>query len=162
QQAHNNVVAGGEIGVLTPGDYGPVSIIKAVDIASEGVGEASISVGIGPIGVFINAGAGDVMNLRGLVIDGGGVANFAVGLNTGSAVHVENCVLRNVEGAGFGYGIAFQPHAASQLFVSDTIVFNNGSSQVTAGILIRPLASGTADVVLDRVQVQNNVIGLEV
>ena len=34
-QAHDNVAAGGEISVLTPGDYGAVSIGKSVNITNE-------------------------------------------------------------------------------------------------------------------------------
>ena len=39
QQAHDNIAAGGEIGVLNAGDYAPVNISKSVAIVSEGGGE---------------------------------------------------------------------------------------------------------------------------
>src|SRR5262249_10555419 len=42
QRAHTNVDAGGDIGVLTPGDYGPANITKAVNITNDDVGEAAI------------------------------------------------------------------------------------------------------------------------
>src|SRR5262249_7458750 len=45
QQAHDNVAAGGEIGVLGPGDYGTVSVGKSVDITNDGSGEASVLAG---------------------------------------------------------------------------------------------------------------------
>src|SRR5262245_3838990 len=47
QQAHDNVAAGGEIGVLDPGDYGRSSntalfITKPVNVTNDGTGEAGI------------------------------------------------------------------------------------------------------------------------
>ena len=42
QQAVSNVASGGEIGVLTPGDYAPVTINNAVNITNDGTGEASV------------------------------------------------------------------------------------------------------------------------
>src|ERR1700732_3223523 len=49
---------GGEIDVLDPGGYGPVTITKAISIVNDGVGTAGIRVGSGN-GVTINAGASD-------------------------------------------------------------------------------------------------------
>src|SRR5467141_3462428 len=50
QQAHDNVLPGGEIGVLTPGDYGGsggprLTISKSVGITNDGTGEATVFVG---------------------------------------------------------------------------------------------------------------------
>src|SRR5262245_49768955 len=41
QQAFLNVAANGEIGVLSPGDYGTISINHGINITNEGTGEAS-------------------------------------------------------------------------------------------------------------------------
>src|SRR5262249_13960106 len=57
----------------------------------------------------------------------------------------------------------FVPGGNSQLFVSDTIIFNKGAnSGANGGINIVPATHGTANVVLDRVQMENNVNGLVV
>jgi hypothetical protein len=168
QQAHDNVAAGGEIGVLTPGDYAHagglvrLTITKSVSITNDGTGEASILATGVDVGIKVNAGAGDIVSLRGLVIDGLGLGQEGIEFNTGSALHIQNCVIRNFEGGGISTGIIFVPHANNQqLFVSDTIIFNNGSGASSAGIFIEPLfTTGSADVVLDRVHLENNVDGL--
>src|SRR5262249_22177857 len=58
------------------------------------------------------------------------------------------------------YGIGLSPSNNAQLFVSDTIIFNNGSGAISAGIYIVPLATISLNVVLDRVHLENNVRGL--
>src|SRR5262249_11655958 len=82
---------------------------------------------------------------------------------TGSALHVQNCVIRNFEGSG-AFAIAFQRAGTgshtSQLFVSDTIIFNNGSNTQSGGVLIQPLLTHRANAVLDRLHLENNVRGL--
>src|SRR5262249_30458322 len=109
-------------------------------------------------GLEVNAGVGDIVSLRGLVIDGQGGGAFGIEINLASAVHVQNCVIRNFLGNGFG--IATFTTGNTQLFVSDTIIFNNGSMATTGGILVQPAGSGSANVVLDRVHLENNVLGL--
>src|SRR5262249_4086974 len=81
-------------------------------------------------------------------------------IDQASAVHIQNCVIRNFEDPGSGYGIALQPVGSTQLFVSDTLIYNNGSSAGTGGIYIGPTDTGSANVVLDRVHLENNVVGL--
>jgi len=166
QQAHDNVAAGGEVGVLTPGDYGGgassgLTIAKSIHVTNDGTGEAGILAGAGGTGIFVNAGKGDVVSPPGLVIDGQGIGRFGVSVEQVSAAHIQRCVIRNFEGSGNAYGVVFTPTGNSQLFVSDTIIFNNGSGAFSAGILIQPFSVGGAHVVLDRVHVENNVIGIE-
>src|SRR5262249_730155 len=72
QQAHNNGGAGGDIGVWTPGDYGQTFISKSVHITNDALGEASILRPAADGAITINAGAGDIVTLRGLVLDGQG------------------------------------------------------------------------------------------
>jgi hypothetical protein len=157
QHAHDETRSGGEIGVLNPGDYGALTITKSINITDDGSGEASILPGL--VGIMINAGPGDVISLRGLVLDGLIGASQGIIFNTGSALHIQNCVIRNFESFG-GLGLNFQPSGHSQLFVSDTIIFNNGNTPGNGGVLIAPQGTGTADVVLDRVHLENNVDGL--
>jgi len=164
QQAHNNVATGGEVSVLTPGDYvtGPgLSITKSVGITNDGSGEASI-LAPGFTGIFIDAGTGGTVSLRGLVLEGAATSSATgIYVNSGSALHVQNCVIRDYEGSP-GWGIQFSPVGDSKLFVSDTIVFNNGSIADSGGILVLPQSTATAAVVLDRVHLENNVLGLRV
>src|SRR5262245_47478376 len=68
--AANNVAAGGEISVLTPGDYGGFPITKALDATNDGVGEVTtLPASTISVGIVIFAGFGDNINLRGLAID---------------------------------------------------------------------------------------------
>jgi len=153
---------GGEITVVNAGDYGPVAIGQSINITNDGAGEAGIVAAAVNMAVIVNASVGDVVSLRGLVMDGQGVGEIGLLITSASAVHVQNCVIRNFEAANVAaFGIFSQTAAASQLFVSDTIVFNNGTNGLTGGIGIVP-TTGSANVVLDRVHLENNVIGLYV
>src|SRR5512145_1944192 len=70
--AISKTAAGGEISVLDPGGFGAVTITKSITIASEGgSGEGGI-LSPGVNGITINAGANDVVTIRGLAIHGGG------------------------------------------------------------------------------------------
>jgi len=159
QHAHDTVAAGGEIGVLTPGDYGTIVVAKSVNITNDSTGEASVLVPSGS-GIFVGAGAGDVVSVRGLVIDGQTVGRFGITLATAAGLHVQNCVLRNLQTGTFASGLWIIPGGNSQLFVSDTISFNNGNGGLTGGIYLQPQGTGTVNAVFDRVHLENNVRGL--
>jgi len=163
QQAHDNVAAGGEVGVLTPGDYGRVQITKAASITDDATGQGGIQAPAMNFGVNVVTGPGDVVGLRGLVIDGLAVATVGIRIVGSHTVHIQNCVIKNFE-APAAYGIVFDADEATptQLFVSDTIVFNNGSTADSGGILVVNGSSAGGNVVLDRVHLENNVIGLKV
>src|SRR5215467_13674965 len=68
--------AGGEIYVLNSANYGPVTINKAVTITSEGA-VAGILATSGAA-ITISAGANDVVNLRGLGIDGANTGTVGI------------------------------------------------------------------------------------
>src|SRR5262249_52868511 len=95
---------GGEISVLNPGDYSVAFITQSVHITNDGAGEASVLVNLGP-GVAIMAGAGDVISVRGLVIDGQGQGQDGIFVSAASALHVQNCVIRNFQAFGSAFGI---------------------------------------------------------
>jgi len=156
--ALSKTIAGGEITVINAGDYGTVSIAKAINISNDSAGEAGI-LNPGGVSMFISAGVGDVVSLRGLVFEGAVSGTVGILFMNGSALHIQNCVMRNYEGGGVG-GLYFAPGGNSQLFVSDTILFNNGSGANSGGIVVQPQATGSANVVLDRVRLENNVVGL--
>jgi len=157
QQAVNNVIPGGDVGILTPLDFGlPLNITYSVNITNDGAGEASIVGTTAAIG--IGAGVGDVISLRGLVIDGQGVGFVGISIGTANAVHVQNCVIRNI----LRFGINVENPANLQLFVSDTMIFNNGSIASTSGIAILPVNNASVTAVLDRIHLENNVIGISV
>ena len=155
-------LTGGDITVVNSGEYGFISIPRSINITNDGAGEASISNAPGA-NLVISAGVGDVVSLRGLVIDGRGSAQAGILVTQAGAVHVQKCVIRNFEAPTAGYGILvgfIPPMGSPQVFVSDTIIFNNGSSAGTGGIVVQPVGTASPRVVLDRVHLENNVIGL--
>src|SRR6266568_6474658 len=70
QRAHDQTLADGEITVLDPAGYGPVTITKSISIVNDGGGEASIQVSGGGIGILVRAPAAAYVNLRGITIQG--------------------------------------------------------------------------------------------
>jgi hypothetical protein len=154
QRAHDATMAGGGITVLGSADYQPVTISKAISIVNDGIAEAGIRVSFGAIGITINAGSNDSINLRGLNIrgfDAGGGTGIA--FNSGKSLTVENCTIRNLTKGGVG--IQFGPSASSNLAISNTLVFDNGW-----GIVIHPLgnAGPTVKASLNRVAVHNSEV----
>jgi hypothetical protein len=160
--AISKTAAGGEISVLDPGGFGTVTITKSISLVNYDSGEAGI-LASGTNGIIVN-GAGVIVYLRGLVIDGaGGVANNP-GLNgirflNGAALHLDNCVIKNFTSAT-GIGLNFAPSAAADLFVTDTTITNNGNGSGGGGIFIQPTGAGSAKASLVRVNAENNVLGV--
>jgi hypothetical protein len=160
--AISKTLAGGEITVLDVGGFGAVTITKPISITNDGVGEAGVLVA-GTNAIIINAGANDVVNLRGLVIDGSVPAFGSLGgirILGAKAVHVQNCVIKNFS-AGFGISVA-NSSGTTQVFVSDTVISNNGSGTLGGGVLVRPTGTGSSRVVLQRITVEGNVFGVRV
>src|SRR5262249_36238946 len=54
QRAHDLTASGGEIGVLTPGDYVGPTITKSIHITNDGTGEATIATGVTNTAIFIS------------------------------------------------------------------------------------------------------------
>src|SRR5215472_15944025 len=61
QHAHDMTNAGGEITVLDPGGYGPVTISKAIALINDGVGEAGITTATTTDAIDINTANGDTV-----------------------------------------------------------------------------------------------------
>jgi hypothetical protein len=130
QHAHDVVAAGGEIRMLDPGSFGLVTITKAVSILGDGHG--GIAAQNGATAITINAGPNDAVNLRGLVIDGFGSGLNGVTFNSGSALIIEDSIIRRFS----ANGINFVSSTQSSFDVVNTVVTNNGN----AGILDQPRA----------------------
>ena len=160
--AISKTAAGGEINVLDPGGFGGVTITKSITISSEGF-EAGVLVS-GTTGILVNAGANDVVILRGLDFDGVGTGLHGIRFLQGAALHVQNCQIRNFRaaGAGNGNGINFANSVTAELYVTDTAVINNGdlAGGTGGGILIQPTGTAQAKVTLERVRAENNRFGI--
>jgi|SRR5215475_6523039 len=144
--------AKGEINILDPADYGTVTIDKSISIVNGGVGSAGILVPSGGTGITINAGAADVIYLRGLVIEGAGVGSHGIVFNTGRFLTIENCVVRNLTSSG----INLIPSANSTFSISNTYVADIGHGFGSSGILVTPNGAGNVTAVLNRVEAHNN------
>ena len=161
--AISKTAAGGEISVLDPGGFGAVTITKAISITNDNSGEAGI-LASGTNGITINAGVNDVIQIRGIVIDGAPPAT--PGLNgirflAGKALIVSNSVIKNFNGAApNGFGIQFNPAAGGQLFVNNTVISHNGTGATGGAIQVKPGATGSTTVALDNVQIVNNISGV--
>ena len=149
QAAYNAVAANGQVEVLDPGNYGSLTITGPVNI--QGHGWAGMSANTGAAITITSLGATDKIAISGVVLDGLGiVGTTGIQFNSGGTLNVRDSVIRNFT----KYGIQFEPSSsgASQLFVSNTLVSDNGDN----GTFIEPSGSGTTQGVLNRVEVANN------
>jgi hypothetical protein len=147
--AYAATAANGEIYVLDPANYGSLTITGPVSI--EGHGWASIAPVSGSAAITINANTGDKINIIGVVLDGTAIASTTgIQFNSGSILNVRDSVIRNFT----VNGIDFEPNSStlSQLYVSNTLVSDNGIN----GIAIGPFGSGTTNSVLSHVEFENN------
>ena len=97
--AHDSTLANGEITVLDPGGYGAVEITKAISIVNDGVGEAGVLVSGGATGITVTAAATAPVNLRGITVQGIGFGGGkGIRFNSGAALTVTNCAIRNHTG----------------------------------------------------------------
>jgi hypothetical protein len=152
--AFSKTAAGGIINVLDNGAFGTLSITKAITVQSDANFAGVLS--SGTTGFIISAGAADSVILRGLSIDGQGTGIDGIRFSSGLSLTVENCEINRVTQKG----IKFIPSGASQLYVKNTVIRNNNFA-AGAGIFIQPGAAGSAQVVIDHVQIERNAIGIE-
>lgn len=123
---------GGELIVLDSAGYGPVTITKSVSIAAPDGVYAGVTAPSGN-GITVTAGAGDVVSLRGLRLNGTG-ATHGIQVTAVGQLHVAR-----TEIAGFtGRGIDFA--APGSLYVSDSAARDNGETgvhvQTVSGVAI--------------------------
>ena len=139
-------IAGGEIYVLNSANYGSVVINKAVTITSEGAVAGVLATS--GVGITVSAGPGNVINLRGLDIDGGSSGNIGIQFISGQALNIQKSTVRGFAGSG----IAFSPSGTASIFVSDSTVTNNRSN----GILVTGAVNGA----LNRITASGNGVGI--
>jgi hypothetical protein len=125
--------AGGVISVLDSGDAtSGLNITKSLTIRAEGVDSGATFTPQGGAWIAVNAGAGDLVTLEGLHLNGlGGIAFVS-----GAHLHIIGCVITNGSSSG-NAGILFRPNSASKLSVTDTVISNIGSG-TGRGIVINP------------------------
>jgi hypothetical protein len=159
--AKTTTFGSGEIDCVNAGFYGgnnsAFTIAQTVTIdCAGGVGST-----FGPI--TIN-GAGIVVRLRNLSLNGVGFGGVGIDGQNMAALYIENCVITNFDvnsATPPSLGIKFAPSASSLLFVTNTIIANNGvSTSVSGGIDIVPANGVHAEVSVDRSQINGNYFGI--
>ena len=149
--ALTQTAGGGEIVALDSGGYGAVTISQAVTIVAAPGIQASISPSSGAA-ITVSAGAGDVVVLRNLYLNAQG-ADTGILYQSAAALQVENLVVN-----GFtSYGIFMNLTSASELYVADTIVRNNGGAGIS---LASAYLGGIANVSIVRTRLEKNFDGI--
>jgi len=156
QQAFNTVTAvttsGGEIDVLDPAGYGPLTITHGISIQGHGFGGITQATsGPGTNAITINAGTSDAITLNGLLIDGADTGSTGIIVEAAGSVQILNCVIRHFAIQGINY-VSSSP---ATLLVSDTIVSDNSGAGVFIG-------SQTNGVTLSGIWANNNYYGVYV
>ena len=156
--AISKTAPGGEINCLDPAGFGAVTITKSITIDCTGTLGGILA--SSTTGVIIN-GAGIIVHLRGLEINGG-PPNLP-GVNgirylQGASLTVSDSTIYNFLGAApNGFGIVVNnTSGATELTVVNTIITNNGTAVSGGGIAIQPTGTGSSRVNLDRVTLNNN------
>jgi len=123
--------AAGEINCLDPGGFGTLTITKSITIdCTETLGAVLASGGIN--GFNIQAGASDVITLRGLDIDGTGTPLGARGISvqTAGTVHIEDVKIYNFSTSCIGVSSSSRP---SLTVVNSTLSECGGAGISTVG-----------------------------
>ena len=162
--ALSKTAAGGEINVLEPGGFGPVTISKSITISSEGF-QAGILIDTDSA-IVVNALSTDTIILRGLDLEGLGSAVYGINFLNGGTLHVEKCTINNFN----GNGIEFQPFNGgtdpANIFVKDTIIrgnkVGNGIGTSIGGVYIHPGTGVTVSGEFDNVRLEKNMTGMRV
>src|SRR5690242_16407677 len=90
--AISKTAAGGEIDALDPAGFGAVTIAKAMTLDGGGGQVAPVLVS-GTNGITVQAGAGDVVTIRNISINGIGSGINGVKFVSGKARHIEHCAI---------------------------------------------------------------------
>ena len=139
-EAMSVTLSGGEVIVLDSAGYGTVTIAQSVSIIAPPGVYAGVTVAAGD-GVTVN-GAGIVVSLQGLTINGTGGSN-GISFTQGAELHVINCSIANMATVGIS-----ATATGATMFVSDTVVRDSASQ----GILV----TGSVTAIVERARIENN------
>jgi IPT/TIG domain len=150
-----STIPGGEINVLDPGDFGPLTITRAISIYNDAFGVGGIIPGPATSGIIINAGVKDVVNMRGLLLDGATASGTSgIVFNSGAGLNIENCVIQGFSGPGIELLPGVGSASAARFSVHNTSILNNGT-----GVLIKPTGGIAATAAIQGITINNNLGG---
>jgi hypothetical protein len=152
QHAYATVAANGEIDVLDPAGYGPLTITHGISIQAHGFGGITQSAGCpNNAAITVSVTTSDPITLNGLLIDGSGTGCLGIIVESGPSVQILNSVVRHFEVGIFN----FTNTNGSNLLIEDTIASDN----VSTGIELNPTVGGV-QATLNRITANNNSIGV--
>jgi hypothetical protein len=151
QQAYNTVPANGEIDVLDPAGYGPLTITHGISIQAHGFSGITAASGDA---IDINVTTTDPVTLNGLLIEGEGIGAFGIRIASGPFVQILNCIIRHFSQGGIDAGAST---SGASLLIEDTVVSDN----LDHGIAVRANTGASLKATLNRVTVSNNPFGVQ-
>jgi Right handed beta helix region len=155
QQAYNTVLANGEIDVLDPGGYGPLTMnFGGVSIQAHGFAGITQTASCPTCAaITINLINGDPVMLNGLLLEGGGTGYFGIRITSATSVTILNSVVHH-----FQYGIA-DGRSTGNLLVEDTTASDNVLAGIVGG---NPQGGSTVKSTLNRITANNNQWGINI
>jgi hypothetical protein len=153
QQAFNTAAANGEIDVIDPAGYGPLTITHGISIQAHGFGGITQTCPT-CTAITVNVTTMDPVTLNGLLIDGGGTGNTGIDIISGSSVTILNSVVRHFANIGID---AFMSDGAN-LLIEDTVV----SDIATYGFEIGRNGIGSIKATLNRITANNSNYGVRI
>ena len=146
--AMTQVDPGGEVVVLDSAGYGPVVIAQSVSIIAPPGVYAGITASAGITGIRIN-GAGIIVTLRGLSLNGLAGSLDGIRFQQGAAMRVERCIVSGFGGTGI---LALDPGTIS---IKDTEIRDNGNYGIHAVLVNAP---EVLRVTVDRTRIERNTL----
>jgi hypothetical protein len=146
--------AGGEIDAIDAGAFGPVTITKSITIDG-GSSIAGVLAGSGTTAILVNAGAGAVVTLRGLDINGGAIGSDGVSIVSAGVVRIEKSRIYSFTGNGVNVTPAAAPVAVS---ITDTTIHDcTGAASAAVNL---DSTNGIVTAALGRVQAHGSTMAL--
>jgi hypothetical protein len=149
--------AGGTINCLDPIDPGSFFIQKSITIDCTGTFAGILGPSLG-IAIDVFASATDVVRLRGLSLEGAGSGRYGITSRQVGVLRIEQCKITGF--LEFGVIHTAPSGVGTELYVSDSVISENGASFQGSGIFIEAQNTGTARVSLSNVKLDNNYNGL--
>lgn len=151
--AISKTAAGGTISALDPSGYGAVTINKSLTI--EGTGTLASVLFTGGNGITVT-GAGIVVTLRNLSIDGVGTGTSGIRFTQGAELHVENCYITGFTTSGIDASLA----SSAILAIRDSTITSQTTSNANGTGINVTTTSGTIRTSIDNVRIQGLGVGI--
>jgi hypothetical protein len=154
--AISKTAAGGEINCLDPGGFGAVTVIKSMTIDCLYTEGGMLA---GGNGIVVNLPAAtDVVRLRGLDIFGVNPPTHGIRFIGLGTLIVDNVRISRFNSTN-SFGISAQPTGAAELYVSNTLITDNGNAATGGGVNLQPTGTGSIRAAFSNVDIVNNSQG---